>query len=83
MRHNLTLVSALIWWFAILDLEGQVTFFEYRDYNTCNIAFNLYNRVLPTYRIVRCQSSTQRKPLEKQHNRYGNLGTDLGTKDAT
>lgn len=76
MYHNLILVSGMTWWFAILDLEGQVTFFEYRDYNTCNISYAVYKRVLPVNRIVPCQSQDNTKPLEKQH-------MNSGTEDAT
>jgi len=75
MRHNLLLGYALVWWFAVLDLQGQATFFEYRDYNTCNIAHGVYKRVLPVDRIVPCQSTEgsadARKPLEKQYRRSG------------
>lgn len=71
MCYNVPLVSALVWWFAILDLQGQATFFEYRDYNTCIITYNVYKRVLPSNRIVQCQSTDFHKPLEKQHRRSG------------
>lgn len=81
MRHNLTLVSALAW---VRNPRSLRTGPSLSTVIVIRVILHyVYNRVLLTYRIVRCQSSPQRKPLEKQHNRYGNLGTDLGTKDAT
>ena len=45
VRTAVRLLSLLIWWFAVLDMSGNIQFSEHRTQRGCNAIRNSYAKV--------------------------------------
>jgi hypothetical protein len=62
-RSAASILSLIMWWFAVISVSGELQYLEYRDYKTCKIVHDAYKRV----GIVQVTDCVERS----NHNIYG------------
>jgi hypothetical protein len=49
-------LMVVVWWFAVIAPNGEITYFEYRHKKSCDIYEAVYKRI-PSLTVTKCKEA--------------------------